>query len=51
MTLDTARCSVIAMIAGSATPWRLASVTKPDRRLCPPKSPSSPANRARRCTS
>lgn len=38
------------MIAGSRTPWRLASTTKPDRRLCPPKLPSNPANRARRCT-
>lgn len=50
MTLDTDRCSVSCMIAGSATPWRLASVTNPDRRLCPPKFPSSPAKRAQRCT-
>ena len=43
ITLDTARCSVIAMIAGSATPWRLASVTKPERRLCPPEVPLQPS--------
>lgn len=29
-------------------PWRPASVTTPERRLCPPQSPSSPARRARR---
>jgi len=49
-TRATERCSVIALILASAMPCRPASVTNPDRRLWPPKSPSHPASRARRRT-
>lgn len=40
----------MAITAGSGTPCLPASVTNPDRRLCAPKSPSSPAKAARRLT-
>jgi len=40
----------MAMTGGSGTPCLPASVTNPDRRLCAPKSPSSPASLARRFT-